>query len=77
LGGQLGKGAYGTVYKGLNATTGKFVAIKEMRFGCPSSLSLKDIPSVMVWQHYDEPEFQVSNSITRFDSIRFDSTEGD
>eukprot|EP01094_Clydonella_sp_ATCC50884_P024685 TRINITY_DN6260_c0_g1_i5.p1 TRINITY_DN6260_c0_g1~~TRINITY_DN6260_c0_g1_i5.p1 ORF type:complete len:321 (-),score=97.40 TRINITY_DN6260_c0_g1_i5:171-1133(-) len=48
IGGMLGRGAYGRVYKGLSMKSGQFVAVKELRFGeGPNLLPVKELPQVM------------------------------
>ena len=43
LGGELGKGTFGTVYKALHTVTGEFVAIKEIK-----THGTEDMSAVMV-----------------------------
>ncbi len=45
LGDEIGKGAYGRVYKGLDLENGDFVAIKQVSL---ENIPLEDLASIMV-----------------------------
>lgn len=46
LGDEIGKGAYGRVYKGLDLENGDFVAIKQVSL---ENIPKEDLNTIMVW----------------------------